>query len=424
MRNCWFLFLLLFVPYATVSGQSPSQSTESDSVKKTVFLKHLGNGYLPTKNFNFDLRYLIKYNQHEGFRTGLGGITNNNFSKKFRIEGYTVYGFLDEQFKYSIGGGHKLFSETNTWINIKYTKDLEETGSSNFLTDKRFFQFFEPRLINIERFHEIVSKSISLEHQLTPKILTESKLAINEIDPAFSYLFHHEILGEFSKYDLTLGIFSMQWSPFSNFEHSPSGLKETKKGYPKFTAQYSKSFDNLFDGEFSFSKFDFRAIQQFTHKNESITELVLTTGFADGDIPISHLYHSYPNNVNKETVLQRFSVAGNNSFETMYFNEFYSDTFLNFQLKHKFKYLEISPWLKPQITLISRHAIGDMRHQERHQGISFQTLDKGYSEVGLEINRLFFGFGLSFAYRYGAYHLSQFEDNFAFKFTFNIQLGN
>jgi hemolysin activation/secretion protein len=108
----------------------------------------------------------------------------------------------------------------------------------------------------------------------------------------------------------------------------------------------------------------------------------------------------------------------------MYFNEFYSDTFLNFQLKHKFKYLEISPWLKPQITLISRHAIGDMRHQERHQGISFQTLDKGYSEVGLEINRLFFGFGLSFAYRYGAYHLSQFEDNFAFKFTFNIQGGS
>jgi hypothetical protein len=43
-----------------------------------------------------------------------------------------------------------------------------------------------------------------------------------------------------------------------------------------------------------------------------------------------------------------------------------------------------------------------------------------YSESGFEINKLLFGFGLSFAYRYGGYHLPVWEDNFAFKFTFNI----
>jgi hypothetical protein len=420
MRYCWFLLLVINCSY--LPAQEPSDSQVNDSIKKAAFLRHLGNGYLPTKYFNFDLRYLIKYNQYEGFRTGLGGITNNNFSNSFRIEGYTVYGFLDEQFKLSVGAGYLLASKTNSWFNIKFTKDLEETGSSNFLTDKRFFQFFEPRLINIERFHKFVSRSFSLEHQLTPKILTESKFALNKIEPAYYYIFNHESLGVFEDYDLTIGTFSVQWSPFSKFERKPTGLVETNKGYPKFTAQYSKSFDNLFSGEFSFSKFDFRIIQQFRHKDESTTEMLLTAGLADGDIPLSHLYHSFPNNVTKETILQRFSVAGNNSFETMYFNEFYSDTFLNFQLKHKFCYLEISPWFKPQITLISRHAIGDMKHQERHQGVSFQTLEKGYNEVGLEINRLLFGFGLSFAYRYGSYHLSQFEDNFAFKFTFNIQL--
>ena len=83
----------------------------------------------------------------------------------------------------------------------------------------------------------------------------------------------------------------------------------------------------FFKGDLSFSKFDFRTIQQIQHKNESLTEIIVTGGLADGDIPITHLYHSYPNNVNKETILQRFSVAGNNSFETMFFSEFYSDTF-------------------------------------------------------------------------------------------------
>ena len=63
-----------------------------------------------------------------------------------------------------------------------------------------------------------------------------------------------------------------------------------------------------------------------------------------------------------------------------------------------------------------------MKDPERHEQISFNTLDKGFTESGFEINKLFFGFGLSFAYRYGAYHLPTIEDNIAIKFTFNISL--
>lgn len=403
-------------------GQSEETTKVKDSIKKVELLNHLSNGYFPTKHFNFDLRYLIKYNQYEGFRTGIGGVTNQDFSSVFRIEGYGVYGFLDKDYKFSLGAGVRIDKQRNTWITLKYTDDLQETGSSSFITDKRFFQFFEPRLINIEQFHKHITKSLSIEHQLTPKVLTETKFSISKIDPTYTYTFAHEELGDFNNFNLTTGTLSAQWSPFSKFKHTPNGIVETVKGFPKFTFQYTKSFNDFINSEFSFSKFDFRAIQQFNYNNNSLTEIVITGGLADGDIPITHLYHAFPNNVNKETILQRFSVAGNNSFETMFFGEFFSDTFINLQIKHKFKYWEISPWLKPQFTLISRHAIGDMNNKERHQGLTFNTLNKGFSEIGLEINRLFFGFGLSFAYRYGAYHFSRFDDNFAFKFTFNIDI--
>jgi hypothetical protein len=63
-----------------------------------------------------------------------------------------------------------------------------------------------------------------------------------------------------------------------------------------------------------------------------------------------------------------------------------------------------------------------MGNIDRHQNITFNTLEDGYSESGFEINKLLFGFGLSFAYRYGAYHLPKTEDNVAFKFTFNVSL--
>ena len=80
-------------------------SKKNDTIKKSEFIKQLGNGYLPTKYFNFDLRYLIKYNQYEALRTGIGGITNDAFSDKLRLNTYVVYGFRDHRFKYSFGSG-------------------------------------------------------------------------------------------------------------------------------------------------------------------------------------------------------------------------------------------------------------------------------------------------------------------------------
>jgi len=426
MKYFWFfIFSLGSLCISHAQIQTPShdtQNSKNDSLRKAAFLRHIGNGYFPTKYVNLDLRYLIKYNQFEGFRTGLGGITNTAFSENFRLQGYTVYGFLDSRFKYSFGGGFRIAKKTNTWINLTYTDDLQETGSSNFLTDKRFFQFFEPRLINIDLFHKHISKTISIEHQLHSKIITETQFGISRINPTYNYTFNLGNKGSFSSFDLTTAKISLQWSPFSVFQLHSNGFNETKSGYPKFTFQYTKSFNNVMDGDFSFSKLDVRTIQEFKFQNGTTTQIVLTGGVANGDMPITHMYHAYPNNVNKETILNRFSVAGTNSFETMFFNEFFSDKFATLQLKHKLRPFNISPWFKPQLVLISRYAFGEMSDTDRHENINFNTLEKGFFESGLEINKLFFGFGLSFAYRYGAYHLPKIEDNIALKFTFNINL--
>ncbi|NNK81569.1 MAG: hypothetical protein HKO92_00445 [Flavobacteriaceae bacterium] len=405
-----------------VQSQKKETASTKDSIKKKELLRYIGNGYFPTKYFDFDLRYLIKYNQYEGFRTGLGGVTNSKFSESIRIEGYTVYGFLDGKFKYSFGGGVRIAPKTNTWINASYTKDLQETGSSTFLTDKRFFQFFEPRLLNIELFHKHTTKTFWIEHQISPKLLTETELSSSKIEPTYNYTFNPNSSSSLTNFNLSLAKISMQWSPFSTYTKYSNSYIETNEGFPKFAFQFTKSFKDVFQSDLSFSKLDVRVNQNFTHKNSSSTELVAKGGITQGDLPITHSYHSYPNNVNKETIMQRFSVAGNNSFETMYFNEFYSDRFIVFQAKHRLKPFKITPWFKPQFVLISRSTFGTMKNPEKHENLNFSTLDKGYFESGFEINKLMLGFGLSFAYRHGSYHLPRFEDNFAFKFTFNINL--
>lgn len=385
--------------------------------KKIALARKLLQGYYPTKYIDIDLRYLLKFNQYEGFRVGLGGITNNNLSRKFRVEGYTVYGFKDKAVKYSIGAGFRLNKTTNTWLNGSYTDDLQETGSKSFLTDKRLFQLFEPRLINIDLFHAHKTIRGNIEHQITPKLSSVLDVAKSDITPTYPYFFNNNgtLINQF---DIATTTLSFQWNPFSEYMQTPDGRSEIKRGFPKFTGQVTKSFNNFLGGDLNFTKFDFRTLHRIERINKTSTEFLVEFGLANGNTPLTHLYHAYPNNVNKDQILQRFSVAGRNSFETMYFNEFFSDKLATFQVKHKLAPFKISRKFRPELILISRFAIGDFRNASDHIGMNFKTLDKGYTESGFEINKLFKGFGLSCAYRYGAYHLPEFEDNLALNFTY------
>ncbi len=423
-------FILLFFLFTAFKAQAQQQiriterdSIERDSTRKAFLLQLIGDGYLPTKYFDFDLRYLIKYNQYEGVRTGLGGVTNNTFSTAYRLNGYLVYGFRDETFKYSIGAGFRISPKRNTWINLSYTDDLEETGSSGFLTDKRLFQLFEPRLLNIDLFHRHISKRINIEHQLFFNTVLETELAVRHIRPTYSYEYLQNSGDRISDYDVSSFRIAAHWSPFSTYEIINNSIRETRRAYPNFSIQYSKAFKDILDGDLNFSNLDFRAVQRFDYRNSSMSEIIISAGLVNGDAPLQFTYHAYPNNVNKETIMNRFSVAGINSFETMYFNEFFSERYATVVLRHRLKAFVISPKFKPELVFLTKFAIGDFSNIDRHQNISFGTLNQGFTESGIELNRLVLGLGLSVAYRYGAYHLPQFNDNIAFKFTFKPNLN-
>ena len=84
LKSCCLFILIICT--TLVQGQSFHEKDiepRQDTIKKKELLKSIGNGFLPSKYFNLDLRYLIKFNQYEGVRTGLGGVTNSAFSEKY-----------------------------------------------------------------------------------------------------------------------------------------------------------------------------------------------------------------------------------------------------------------------------------------------------------------------------------------------------
>lgn len=400
------------------TGQTLKRQNTINKIKK---LQNVNNGFFPILKWKTDLKTLVKVNNYEGFRIGIGGLTNEKFSEKFRVGGYIAYGTKDETVKFGVNTGFLLDRDTNTWLNAEYTDDVREVGSNIYLTDERVYSLFEPRLVNIIFFYKERTTSLSLQKRITPRLLSEFKIAHDRIFQTENYAYLNGDIA-LSSYNLTRGLLSLRWSPESKFLKFDNNFVNIKEHYPVISGQIEQYFGQSFGGDLSFTKLNLRGTYIFKHINSHQTEFSLEGNYAFGDVPLTHSFHAFPNAPNKSKILDRFSVAGVKSFETMLFSEFFSTSLASLHIKHHLAPFKFTNTFRPEMVLISRHAIGDFSNQGRHKGIDFNTLDKGYSEAGLEINKIFLGFGLSFAYRYGAYHLPNFEDNIAFKFTFNLKL--
>jgi len=410
-----------------LKGQKTYQLIDSLSIKKRIenrlgFGRKIINGYIPIGPIDLDLKKIISYNNYEGFRLGLGGITNDRFSKNFRIEGYSAYGTKDGEVKYSLGAGVLLDKSTNTWVNGYYTDDVREIASTVFAVDKRVFKIYDPRPINISTFYQYTAWKANVQSKIIPKTEAVFELARTYVAPQFDYMFNYD--GKlYSSYVMTTAMVSIVWAPFSNFMQTPTGRNESEKRFPRFTFQYTQTLPDVLGNDFTFAKIDFKTEYEKNYLNGQKTSLLLQGGYAIGDVPLTHLYNTMPNNLTKETVIQRITFAGRNSFETMYFNEFFSSQYIFFQIKHGFDRIRILKKVRPSLVLVTRMAWGNMENPQQHVGPTYKTLDKGFFESGIELNKIYKGFGLGGFYRYGPNQLLKFEDNIAVKISYVLDLG-
>jgi hypothetical protein len=226
----------------------------------------------------------------------------------------------------------------------------------------------------------------------------------------------------YSLYELTTATAAIQWHPFSDYMQTPNGKIETEKRFPQFTFQFTQSVKGILGSDFTFSKLDFRTVFEKQYLNGHRTSFLVQTGMAIGDTPLTHLYNGQPNSRDKPTVLSRLRFAGKNSFETMYFNEFFSSQYAIFQAKHAFKKYNLFGGFNVAPILVTRAAWGNMEDKDDHIGLPFNTLEKGYYESGIELNEIYKIIGITAFYRYGPYHLQQFDRNISVKvsITFNL----
>lgn len=386
-------------------------------------LETLFTGYIPGRYLNVKLNSLVDYNSYEGWRLGIGGMTNEGISRMFNIGGHVAYGFKDKELKYGYNLNINLSHENDMFVSLNYKNDLIEAGGYNFLEVKSILSSEYYRKYMVENMDKAVEREVLFGFRvfkylksglfLNRSLITsknEYMYVLSDVNPTV-------LLNEFTYTEIGA---KFRYSYKEGFMKTPYGNKFSMgTNYPVLNLNLTEGI-NLFDGDFRYTKIEAKISKAFSTKSLGVSKIQIVAGKVFGDLPYSKLYHGHGS-------YKKFAIESENSFGTMRLNEFLSDRFFSVFLKHDFGSLLFKTRIfKPDIALITNIGLGYLSKPEKHNNIEFTTMEKGYYESGLLINNIlapnFIGYGFGVFYRYGPYSFSKTSENFAYKLTvvFNL----
>ena len=384
--------------------------------------KTLMNGYFPVSIFNIDIGSILNYNKYEGFRLGIGAVTNEKLSDRIILGGHFAYGFGDKDFKYGLNARWVISKRLEMDLQAAYLNDVRESASYKFYHSSKGLPSDNFRKFLIEEMDRVQAWETSYGFRILQYM--RARVFFSSTHATFWKPYEYIIPDTQPPQLISEGQFTQTGIRFrfaykEEFFQSQTGRISLGTKYPVLFGNFIKGV-NLFNGEFNYTKFEARLTQKFKTRSFGETSLSLDAGILKGDAPYAVLYDGRGS-------YKSFTIETSNSFGTMRMNEFLSDRFFSIFFRQNFgKLLYKSGWFQPDIVLVSNLGIGYLSHPEFHSGINFKTLEKGYYESGILINNIlnqfFIGYGLGVFYRYGPYTLPGTIDNFAFKFTLNFKL--
>lgn len=394
-----------------------SVGEEENFDRNLKVLLAITRGYIPYGPINFDLQSLMNFNVREGFRLGLGVETNDKLLSWARVGAYGAYGFKDQLWKY---GGHlevDLSTRIRAQVKGGFQRDIFELGSTDlgFAKRKGITDDFYRRL-NIENWDLSEVSYLQFKFDPLPRWTYTAQWRQKWRQSLSDYRFLDRNRFRFT--ELRQGL---RFSPNEKIVDAPMGRLSLSGENPLFQLEYHAGLP-LAGNTFDYHKIMFQADWKRVSRRFGVSSFRLKAGRVFGDIPAQLLFGGSANQPNAQNFTDRITISDRYSFETMRFNEFLSNELVELQWRQDFKSLLFKrDNFAPHIELVQRFAWGRMNDLSPHQGIGAKSLEAGFWESGLELNRLiqfnFSGLGIGVYYRYGAQQLPNFEDNIALKLS-------
>lgn len=394
--------------------------------KKIKLIKILSTGQVPIGPVSLDIRKIFKANDYEKIRVGLGFLTNEKLTKWAEVGAYTGYGFGDKAWKY---GGHAQFHFIgNKSNNIRFdiARDLLETAHTEFLEDGTSLlstQNIRNYLVGMMDYvsYGKLSLNTPINHFIKSSFYFQSSQRTSR--SGFGSLQNYYTDNQNTFVTNEAGVQLKIW-PFEKFTESFVGLVSLGSKWPCFYVNYSQTVPVSMLGytnTVEFSKLDLRLDHRIFFKIRGYFNYQLQAGKVFGNVPYSYQYNNTGSRINK------YYISADNSFETMYFNEFVSTEYgAIYTTYNTGKVFKPNKYINPEFELVNNAGVGRVLNAERLTNIELSDISKVYTETGIRFKNLlqsgFSSYGIGVFYRYGSYALEDPMKNIVLKFVLGFNL--
>jgi hypothetical protein len=389
----------------------------------------LGSGYIEFNNFDFGSIFsTIGKNDVEGLRLRVGGRTYLGGNEPWRLQGYTAYGFEDNQFKYGLSGKWMLNPKSRFIIGVGNRRDVEQIGVSltstndvlgrSFASSSFFASGDNSKLTSINLSN--VFMSIESKENLQFKIGASYRTLKTASPDTFNldYWIDKENNLKSSEVIQSEINFSIRYTPNRKTIGYGVERNEVTDTYSTLFLNYSQGIKGVFNSDFDYHKVQLYYRQPILIGGFGRMFTTFEVGKTFGEVPLG-LLNVVPGNQSYFTI--------ENSYALLDYYEFVTDTYASLHIEHSFngRFLSRIPLLRK---LNLRELVGvkgvwgeisDKNLALNASNISYVAPTKGYYEYSVGIGNIFKVFRIDFSWR-GNYKDVPDANKFAIKGAFGF----
>ncbi len=392
------------------------------------FVTILGSGYINYHKFDYGPIFsTFGYNVVEGWRIRIGGRTYFGHNDKWRLQGYTAYGFQDNKFKYGISGKWMIDTKNRIIISGGNRRDIEQIGASLTTTSDVLGRSYASSSVfssgNNGKLTNINLTNASIEIEPVKNLIFETGFSYRTLEsasPTFSLDYYADDTYTNTKSLVKQSEVNLQVEYTPNKKSSGYGVERSivDNPYSRIFVNYSQGFKGLMNSDFDYSRLQLYYKQPILIGPLGRTNLTMELGKTFGQVPLG-LMSVIPGN-------QTYFVI-ENTFSNLNFYEFVSDRYATLQWEHNFQgrllsRIPIMRKLNWREIIGARTVYGDISNENKllnASGLIYKAPTMPYWEYSVGIGNIFKVFRIDASFR-GNYRDIPGTNNFTIKGQFGF----
>jgi hypothetical protein len=297
----------------------------------------LGSGYIQYGNFDFGPIFsTFGYNDVEGQRVRIGGRTYFGPHDRWRIQGYTAYGFRDEKFKYGFLGKWMVNTKNRLILSLGNRNDVEQIGvsltTSNDVLGRSFASsaLFASGVNN--QLTAINLTTLGVEIEPLKNLMFQANFSYRTLRSAsnefsldyYTDLTQTEIKSKVKQSEIN---FVLEYTPKRRTVGYGVDRLEVDNNYARFFVSYSNGLKGVLDSDFNYQKLQLFYRQPVLIGGFGRLFSTFETGKIFGEVPLG-LMGVVPGN-------QSYFII-DNTYNLLDYYDFVADEYASLHFEHHF----------------------------------------------------------------------------------------